>query len=615
MPPPIGRRRIEEFRRAFTGEIDSLAALYRDAAADMMDVLADAATLAGQRGRAVALLRQYQTILADLGDEAAAWIEFSIPRAYDIGLEFADEGVRNIRRAGINLRRRGRTITGRRERDVFSQVHREAARAIMESMLQTTSAALAQIGRRVDDVFRREGMLAVARGIAAGRARVEVSRELEQRLLAAGRPAFVDALGRQWPLDRYAEMVARTTTREAMTQGTINRLREHGVTLAQVSAHNAEDFCRYYENAVVSLNGPHPVYPPITAINGGPPFHPRCVHVLTPFVERLATDEEKKRGIVSPDLLNRSPAELQRRFRKEFPDIARRAGRRSQGRSKTGRLRGDRLDRQAREAERARRAEAAARRRAQAEARRRAAKVVPPASDVEVTRHVSNELASLMRTQVGWNGDLRTGTGGFGGHKDWDCAITVGGEVRDRLTRLTKQNAASWAQLSKHARQEMTSSFTTLVHEATHAAGAAGAIVPDEYATAAQRWLEEAVTSAASEHVAPQLFERVMGFSSGLDKVDFAAMPSYVPRQQFLAKAVAGPSAGRSMMNPMREVESEVYLDLAYRVPRRERFWALAQRMHGAYREAGMTAIEIEAALESEGEHAVEALVARAEKR
>jgi hypothetical protein len=37
--------------------------------------------------------------------------------------------------------------------------------------------------------------------------------------------------------------------------------------------------------------------------------------------------------------------------------------------------------------------------------------------------------------------------------------------------------------------------------------------------------------------------------------------------------------------------------------------------MHGAYREAGMTAIEIEAALESEGERAVEAMVARAERQ
>jgi hypothetical protein len=109
-----------------------------------------------------------------------------------------------------------------------------------------------------------------------------------------------------------------------MTEGIIGWLREHGVTLAQASAHSAEDFCRYYENAVVSLDGSHPVYPPISAINGGPPFHPRCVHVLTPFVERLATDEEKKRGVISVDILNKSPAGLQRRFRKEFPDIARR---------------------------------------------------------------------------------------------------------------------------------------------------------------------------------------------------------------------------------------------------------------------------------------------------
>jgi len=673
MPSPIGRRQIEEFRRAFTGEIDSLAALYRDAAADMLDVLADAAALAGQRGRAAALLRQYQVILADLGDEAAAWIELNIPRAYDVGLEFADEGIRNIRRAGINLRRRDRTITGRRERDVFSQVHREAARAITESMLQTTDAALAQIGRRVDDVLRREGMLAVARGIAAGRARVDVSRELEQRLIASGRPTFVDALGRQWPLDRYAEMVARTTTREAMTQGTINRLREHGVTLAQVSAHNAEDFCRYYENAVVSLDGPHPVYPPISAINGGPPFHPRCVHVLTPFVERLATDEEKKRGVISPDLLNKSPAELQRRFRKEFPGVARAVGKRQLARAgraevaaAPGRPRPSRAPipepelRALEEGTVLRRTYKGREYLAQvvdgskiyfeggiyrsltdvarmitgqraisgpaffgvAERGKRtgqiAAALAPkprPTDAAGMTRRVSEELVSLMETKIGWNGDLRTGTGGFGGHKDWDCAITVGAQVRERLTRLTKQNAASWAQLSKQARQEMTSSFTTLVHEATHAAGAAGAIAPEEYATAAQRWLEEAVTSAASEHVAPQLFERVMGFSSGLDKVDFAAMPSYVPRQQFLAKAISGPTAGRSMMNPMREVEPEVYLDLAYRVPRRERFWALAQRMHGAYREAGMTAIEIEAALENEGEHVVEALVARAERR
>lgn len=43
-----------------------------------------------------------------------------------------------------------------------------------------------------------------------------------------------------------------------------------------------------------------------------------CLHVLTPFVEPLATNEERKRGIIAADLLNHSPAELQRRYRKEL---------------------------------------------------------------------------------------------------------------------------------------------------------------------------------------------------------------------------------------------------------------------------------------------------------
>jgi len=122
-------------------------------------------------------------------------------------------------------------------------------------------------------------------------------------------------------------MVARSTAREAMTQGTIQRLSNHGIQLAQVSAHHASDFCLFHENAIVSVGPePHRVYPPISAIGGGPPFHPRCVHVLTPFVERLPTEE--KAGIVSQEVLNRMPAELQREYRKRIPGTARSADKR-----------------------------------------------------------------------------------------------------------------------------------------------------------------------------------------------------------------------------------------------------------------------------------------------
>lgn len=73
------------------------------------------------------------------------------------------------------------------------------------------------------------------------------------------------------------------------------------------------------------------MYPPISAINGGPTLHPNCVDVPAPLVdlsagrkaERLATEEEKKAGIVPPEMLNRTPAELQQSYRKEYPQRGR----------------------------------------------------------------------------------------------------------------------------------------------------------------------------------------------------------------------------------------------------------------------------------------------------
>jgi hypothetical protein len=37
--------------------------------------------------------------------------------------------------------------------------------------------------------------------------------------------------------------------------------------------------------------------------------------VLTPFVERLATEEERQAGMPDQEVLNRTPGELQHRYR------------------------------------------------------------------------------------------------------------------------------------------------------------------------------------------------------------------------------------------------------------------------------------------------------------
>lgn len=319
--PVISKAQLAEFQRAFDGPIDSLVAIYRRAAADALRILSDAAETAASWQRSRALLRQYHVVLADLGDESAAWISANLPYAYQAGMTFGDQSIRSIRRAGINL--------GMSQRAVFSQIHSQAIAAAVMEMQRTSDFALAQIGRRVDDLFRRVGVEEITKGIAEGKTRIQVSREIKSRLMAEGKFKFTDRLGRDWDLDRYAEMVARTSTREAATQGTINRLQEHNIQLAQVSAHGAADFCIYYEGVIVSLTGEtESGYPPISAINGGPPFHPNCVHVLSPFVLRLATPKEQQAGRIEEGLLDQSPAQLQRRFRQEFPERAQAEGKR-----------------------------------------------------------------------------------------------------------------------------------------------------------------------------------------------------------------------------------------------------------------------------------------------
>jgi len=69
-----------------------------------------------------------------------------------------------------------------------------------------------------------------------------------------------------------------------MTQGTINRLREYGIILAQVSAHNAQDFCIYHGFSCITVTTvlqenllcePHAVRGRVSCIMGAPDHNAR----------------------------------------------------------------------------------------------------------------------------------------------------------------------------------------------------------------------------------------------------------------------------------------------------------------------------------------------------
>ncbi len=312
----LTRAQAVAFRRAFADEsLQTLEGLYQRAAAEALDILTRAGATLAQRGRARVLLVQYHELLAELDAEAAAWIETNLPRSYQAGITYADREMTALRRVGLNF-----TST---PRATFALVNREAVAALVAQMQGTVAAAHAQIGRRVADLFRQVAIESTTQGVAGGWTRLQTSKEMQRRLVEEGKLTFRDKLGREWPLERYTEMVARTTMREANVQGTIDRLVDQGIALVQVTTHHAADFCRYYEGKVFSIGETqHPDYPPLSSIGGGPPFHHNCRHALKPFVLRFRSPQQLKAGIPDPSILNQSPADLQRRFRVEYPEVA-----------------------------------------------------------------------------------------------------------------------------------------------------------------------------------------------------------------------------------------------------------------------------------------------------
>lgn len=112
------------------------------------------------------------------------------------------------------------------------------------------------------------------------------------RKLGAGQ--LVPVKGRNYSLDYYAEMVARTRIRECQTQATINSCAEYGEDLVQFSQHDSPcDECKKYEGRVFSLSGKSTKYP---KLEKAPPIHPNCEHDITPTSE-IIIRVSKKYGI------------------------------------------------------------------------------------------------------------------------------------------------------------------------------------------------------------------------------------------------------------------------------------------------------------------------------
>ena len=188
----------------------------------------------------------------------------------------------------------------------FTGVETHAVKLLEDAILGRLDTARRTVGRQVEDVYARAGKRATMRALLGADSSPQIATaELRRDLQRRGITGFVDRAGRKWSLDSYAEMAIRTTTREAVVQGSMDRMASHGIDLARISEHASScTICLPYEGRLISLSGSTTEYQGEAVADASmvPPFHPRCRHSLSPVVvdveEFIRSQQSAPAGII-----------------------------------------------------------------------------------------------------------------------------------------------------------------------------------------------------------------------------------------------------------------------------------------------------------------------------
>ena len=269
---------------------ETLLRAWRHAAREIAD-RAFRMGLARTAREALKELRQIRDILRDLDRASARYVQDLID---EVWRQADAKTIEQLGRRGIEP-----------VNDDWTEANDEGVKHLALATIALLAAATAGIGRRAEELFQRGRMTARLERLAGGGSMLsagiaeEVRGQLTRGIVQiTGR----DGVSRQYMGDGYAGLVADHARQQAMSQGALYRISQNGEDLTMVSANFSliGDFCDAYRGRVYSISGTHPVAPPLAALpNGGPPLHPRCLHVLQPWIAEFEGEERTAARMVT----------------------------------------------------------------------------------------------------------------------------------------------------------------------------------------------------------------------------------------------------------------------------------------------------------------------------
>jgi hypothetical protein len=190
-----------------------------------------------------------------------------IESAFETGSQEAERRIGN---------RRGRPLSG---------MDTKAVTILVDNLIESLGNATTTVGRRVEDIFRREGLRAALQEVEFNQPEGIASDAMVRRLEREGITGFVDKAGRRWRLSTYCRMATRTTAAEALAQGTAQKMLERGFDLVEVSSHGCSHHPDDPVHPCIAMEGETLRLAPGVEL---PPFHPQCSHWIVPSVEAFS---------------------------------------------------------------------------------------------------------------------------------------------------------------------------------------------------------------------------------------------------------------------------------------------------------------------------------------
>jgi hypothetical protein len=288
--------------------IQSLVELYRQGFLNVLKVILEKEAKKQNTVYFKDILKQIIEILEQLDQNAAKWIEENVPKIYQKNYVEVMAFIKQLKGEAI-------------QNPSFSQIHQRAIDVLAQNLYDNLRDATQFVGRKFDDYFRKASLEAAGRKYVSGETWQQMKKNLMEDLLSKGLTGFKDRLGREWRLDSYAEMVARTLTREAATVATINACQEFDIDLVKISTHYPTcHLCAPIQGKVYSLSGKDKRYPKYGEDGVVIPRHPNCRHVLMPYVRELDPNAEETEKYSNTSLTEDPRSEKEKQDYKEMRD-------------------------------------------------------------------------------------------------------------------------------------------------------------------------------------------------------------------------------------------------------------------------------------------------------